>query len=1361
MYSRGFYCQKPWSKKIFFNKIFNYMHTKYIIPNVVIKNSFKEIKEVLEKKGDDFDYLLLEKHLRDDKSKLVENFLERQKGFVLGEPGTGKTRFLKELYKKVDDKYNKIFLDLKNAEKDDLINYINDEGEKNFFYEKKDGQVYDKNIFKNKEFKLSNDKNTYLFLDALDEVSIGRNFSTTVENIQKIADKYPDTKIFISCRVKYYNEKIYESNFTFDNFDFVGLKKFDRKQISDYLKEKKFNSPEIDDIFDKLYYREESILKTIRYLKFVSEIWREDVDLQKKGYINRSDIFDRVINKELAEEKRKDNDGTDAEQIKDVLGKIALIMELKQTNIISKKDLEIVFDDLKSDNKNRLLSRIDTETLYKKTLLKDNINTIEFKNVEFQEYLASLEISKLGDISRVVFDLLYEKYLGSEESILKFSCLPTLRFLIEQHPKLFFNILMFELRRSTRLGVVLGDIFELIQYANYKLFNQDEKGQILKSIFTYNQNNGKWLHDISFWLTDYFDEEYDLLEEYYYKTIKDQGIKRVVRTNLFSLVRYLNKKDKLSKFEQKKWIRRAKLSIGGDEVISEVSVGFLRSFNNLRLLSAITKKVTSTGEDRIVASLIRAYQDVDSNNIEGIKLFIDSIKRFRLRNSERVHSSPIYAEGGLSGVNKKDSILYLLNQIIIDKKFFDIVFGLGQYHMRGIFSDRHRPALIQNINKNYTVEIKEKILKVINRCNKESYISNVKFLSGLVSIIEKHDPGFIFKFTKSTKDIYKYKQTIVDNLKLDQVERLVNSFKKDEYYSLYNIFIEIRRTRREEGDRIYEEAIKFIQFPESSDLEDAEYNNFKKKYEINFFEAIELLYHNIRGSKLVTEIEKYVPEETMLDIKRRCLDFILQNNPIDFFIREKVDDVGQRKCTYTSFIRHFSLCLKFLNKSDLHNKSIRNSVLNFLPFANHFTAPYDTDFESVYNLLGDLSDDEISKFLKQVEKEDYREDLIDGIILLSKNKTDSKLVTFLKKFINNSDVSSWKKIECYEALSILGEKKDYFLSQFHELSENTDEEIDIKQRLNKIIIIKFQDLVSINWRIERVKKCKFEHHHDWSDWKEPFNKIENKGKAIVSLFLKLLDYSFSLSLTHEKRSGLLNIVYIYFNNLKIHKDYGYINMLVKRLKDHENKPGYNWFEYEIDKLKKDYSLFLGQACEINEYIKKYNEIKNKKYLMITNDYELFEKTKEALDRNFRKWIEGGAYDLVGRNTGKQEDLIQKTIVTQIENLFLKMGIEVKVFREIEGVDSDQVDLLISYNFIKPVAIELKRYENSDGLKKEYREQLLKYMKANCSEYLIYALFQDTKTSTEKKYLPIVKKIYEKDDNIEILSYVCLSKSKTK
>lgn len=82
-------------------------------------------------------------------------------------------------------------------------------------------------------------------------------------------------------------------------------------------------------------------------------------------------------------------------------------MEIYQSNRITKDELMRFFDDLKSNfispfiiSHNNLL-----RALYERSLLKDDIDTIEFENTEFQEYLAAKEIVRMGNTEQIIFDL--------------------------------------------------------------------------------------------------------------------------------------------------------------------------------------------------------------------------------------------------------------------------------------------------------------------------------------------------------------------------------------------------------------------------------------------------------------------------------------------------------------------------------------------------------------------------------------------------------------------------------------------------------------------------------------------------------------------------------------------------------------------------------------------------------------------------------------------------------------------------------------------------------------------------------------------------------------------------------------------
>ncbi len=91
---------------------------------------------------------------------------------------------------------------------------------------------------------------------------------------------------------------------------------------------------------------------------------------------------------------------------------------------------------------------------------------------------------------------------------------------------------------------------------------------------------------------------------------------------------------------------------------------------------------------------------------------------------------------------------------------------------------------------------------------------------------------------------------------------------------------------------------------------------------------------------------------------------------------------------------------------------------------------------------------------------------------------------------------------------------------------------------------------------------------------------------------------------------------------------------------------------------------------------------------------------------------------------KQEDLVQKTIITQIKNSFYKRGLEIIIDRELQLLDDKRLDIVISYGFVGRVVIELKRLDNSDIEPRNIDDYLMKldqYRKGIESEFVLFLI----------------------------------------
>ena len=160
----------------------------------------------------------------------------------------------------------------------------------------------------------------------------------------------------------------------------------------DYLVQAGHPEKEVNELLARVmqFSHGKLVLQIPRYL-FYFEQYIKEKSIKNVTHISRNDLFEYFIYSKLDLEEKNLEASSIKEVIKRVLEKLALTMEIYQTNNISKEELMTFFDDIKSDLKLVVLSQINLETFIEKTILQpsaQDLNRIEFENTEFQEYLA-------------------------------------------------------------------------------------------------------------------------------------------------------------------------------------------------------------------------------------------------------------------------------------------------------------------------------------------------------------------------------------------------------------------------------------------------------------------------------------------------------------------------------------------------------------------------------------------------------------------------------------------------------------------------------------------------------------------------------------------------------------------------------------------------------------------------------------------------------------------------------------------------------------------------------------------------------------------------------------------------------------
>ena len=1348
---------------------------EYIKPNLIKYNTLKELLEAPK------NYPFIEPNTK------IEDLPLRKNNLVISEPGLGKTRFLKEILLNRSAKEG-IFLDLKRLKKKSILSFIN---------EYKNIDVLNKNninkemqllkIWKTENFELKNNSKNIFCFDALDEVK-NDDLAEVIDNIKNFMKDFNESYFFISCRKGYINK--WQDLFSEIDFDYIEILPLGQEKIIDYLKKYGVNQENIDNLLGMLNFQNRSsILSSPRYLEMIAEIIRIE-GLEKIRSVKRHELFEKFIYKKLTLESEKIINTNYKDMIKSVLEKLALIMEIYQSNQISKDELMEFFDNTKSNLNITFLNQVPISDFYERSLLRDNIDSVEFENTEFQEYLAAKEVLRLGRVEQAVFDLSVVKELEEIHP----SWLNTLSFLIEFKGSLLRKVLEYVL--SDTESVHLEEHIKLITKSRYNIekLSTEDKRVIFKIVYSHYQKVSHWIdHDIAETLSFYYDQNlYNLIKSYINnRGIKDEN-KQVIKSNSATLIAFLLDRQILTYEQKNEWKKRLQRYISQknqNEVVMVNSLFALGKFKNTKLFTPhLIEKLFKTKNNRLISELVDALSEIDPKHPKAINCIVRGIKLDNMT-----------ARRALGKVNDKEAIKKVLNAFITDNDF------INKFVEHESIYKRTDQIFIENIKQVIDKDFLNKLKMIINKMvsNRSIFIhilNKAKFIQEFALIIKEYSSKYIFELLKNCSNIqviFSIESLLTNLLEKEDVEDFIEIIKGLDNGSTreaVQILQQVKYSDRKDKMDIYEEGRKYLR-EEYKNIEDIEkqYANKQHINNINIYDQFK--------QKLEPEKNKYQPDvfDFYLEKKDILKPFIKEEDMdrlkklVEFSIF-KVFDPGKQKITierkngegftYTThaWIRIFGTCILLEKELNMDISTYRQKILNYIPFS------YSDEYKTIIELILNPSKQEIDNLLKLYKNRD--DDLMlfrpRNIIDLSTDYNIEQSVPILKNFVKSNQINTFDRKAALNAISNIGEEtKDYFQNIFQEYMNDENNYKEIAYVANEILIKKYKEESAIKWRFEVIKNRAFPfkmaegvHSVNWKE-KELFDKefasplVELKDIKYVEMFLGLLEYSFELrnkgELYSDYTSYLWSIVIDYFKNLKEMRNYKVLEELENYINKNSKKNGMNWFKYSFQKLKLEYVIYIGKPLNIADCIKKYNFYKENIYLDIATARDLIDTIKSIISEGLTRWIEcEGAYKFIDKykperkKKFEKEDLIQKTIKTQFENELLKAGLrreQINLQRETQMLDDKRTDFLIYYGFIGPVLIETKLSSNKEITNKKerekYKNKLIQYTKGTNSIYCIFLIFQIDKKNSKEKHLPLLEDIYKKEKNIKIEWLKCI------
>ena len=1318
--------------------------TNYIIPQIRVFQSFEEARSKLQTNGG-FD-------LDDEGERSLEDYFIFHRTFVVAEAGYGKTRLLRELVlqSKLNGK-DSIYADLKKLPpSENLGDFIKSQADRGI-----------------KLSKISDYDNLVICLDALDEVR-QEYFSSIVEKIKVFVPKHPNTNIVISSRWHFFQK--YQELFIDLDFRYAHISPFSLDKVRLYLKQKFISEEDIDKLLDPLHFsHRDLIIQTPRYLKlFVDYI--EEKGVTNVGSLSRSDLFEHFIYKKLEIEDKKLN-MQKRNLIKRVLEKLALIMEIYQTNILTKDELMTFFDDLKSDLKVSLLQQVPLEVFYDKTVLKDNIDTIEFDNTEFQEYLAAKEIIRLGHPQQVIFDLSVDPELREIYP----SWFNTLTFLIELDISLLKPIIDFGSRK--RGGWIQDEEYHrfLTRVNLHQLPKSDQK-IIFEEIFTYYQSILHWIDwNIAKNLAAYFDlSQHDLLKSYLNKKRYGFVEERFVQLgNIAQIVGFILERDIFNSIDRAFW-RNKLIKFANDRnengVIQRHALFALQNLKDDSIIDAVAD-VWNRSDQLIKDRFLELCIEVNPNHDSSLKFFVEGVK-----------IDSIHARYGLYRVYSSQAINRLLQYFKDDEVF------LSKFLDRERIFKEKDGQLIANIKSVWNETVKDRLQVLIKKAfeSKQWYhAERSEFIKNISLLLKEKDRDYIFELINQInsserlkKNLFCLQSIFVLLLEKDQVNKFVDMLSNLEHGNKVALssLQQIKFSSRSEAEEIYEEGRQYFtkEYTEAEKYwrkqkrkptaEDHICRDFQRKLQPSpgLF-MMDVFEFYVRNSEIINK--------RMINTEREKLIELVTDTVFDKFdpamqeVKIIKQDGGGKSYNTHSWIQIFGDCLKVAQKLKLDVSKLRTKIISYIPFAYH------EHLKAIFELVKDIKSTEIKSLLKVYtdKSSDLWRHMPGNLIDASKKYVIIEAVPILKEFVNREEFSTYERIGALEASEILKPDK-YFLSSIFKRYLKTQKKL--AEKANKLLIERHKDEKAIDWMFKQVQKRAFTFAEPNSAHSVGEEEAELHDKEFASSLMRLKDLKYqnkylellmdSFRLIKRNKSYysyaqyIWQIVYAYFDNLKEKKSYKPLKDLEDYLQKHSHESGANWFSGRIRELRRSYMNFIGKPSNVSKCIQIYNNFKAGQYLEITSPADLLEKAKDIINKELKAWVIGEGQKIIKA----EETDIQKYIKIQLENGFLRKGFrpqEVTVIREPQLQDDKRTDFIIFYGFIGPIIIEVKLSRSSDLKGQLENKKSFKSMKHYMDNYKAYfGIFLVIDNQFEGKrnnwttQLKLIKTAYERIDNVEVL-----------
>jgi hypothetical protein len=505
-------------------------------------------------------------------------------------------------------------------------------------------------------------------------------------------------------------------------------------------------------------------------------------------------------------------------------------------------------------------------------------------------------------------------------------------------------------------------------------------------------------------------------------------------------------------------------------------------------------------------------------------------------------------------------------------------------------------------------------------------------------------------------------------------------------------------------------------------------------------------------------VNKYLEVNEKEKFKILLKKFLFSYNPITSGLKYDPEDKTDSKCRVSSYIGHYGYAIICADMLNLDVSNFRQNIINYIPFA------YSGQFQTIKKIIEPINKEELKSIIEvyREKKDDLWRFMPNNLFDIANNYPEivSKLESLFVDYLEGKNTQKAYNHYKINALKVLENHHNnkYYLKGLIKKYKN---DIAIINEANTILISKYNDKDAILKRIKFIIENPFEFEYLAGSHSVGPEENEIYGKyfaaplmglmsdKFINDFLNLLEKSYKVYKRGKKYGQyayyMSEIVIAYFNNLKYLKD---INNL-KKLEDFNNKylneDGYGITLERIGRLKKKYLDYIGKPDNINTCINRHNKIKNEQYILINNNWQLFELLKKIIENDLNDWIKVEGRKMIDDSIN--ETGLQKLLKLQFENLLLRKGFRTNdfyVYREPQNLDDSRTDFLIGYGFVSPVLIELKLSSSTDFTgrdlsKKESFYNMKKYVSIQNTENSIFLVYNN-KFKDNKLWINHLRKI---------------------